>query len=412
MTGPRVAVVGMGGYAGHHRRVLRDLAADGRAVYAAQVAPPFDHVPFAGDLAALRAAGTAVYDSLRQLLAAERRRLDLVCVPTGIPLHRAMATAVLEAGCNVLVEKPAAGAIQDVDAIVATARRTGGLAAVGYQQIYYPWVHQLKAWLLDGRFGALRRVRGFGCWPRDAAYYARNGWAGRLATGDTWVLDGPHNNALAHSVNLLCFLAGAEPMAPARPASIRAELYRARPLESADTAALRVQTAQGVEVFFAVSHATEESLDPGYAVDTDAACLEFGFYGGVAVRWHDGRVEAVLPADARDEARSVAAVVSRLAGDASAPVCTLEIARAQTLCACGSFESAPIRDVPEGLRRDGPNGAIAVRGMTQAVRAAFAAGSLFSELGLDWAHPGDEIDLEGYRYFPTFRDPTLPPAQP
>ena len=406
MSLPRVAIVGMGGYAGFHRNALKRAVAGGRAEHAAQVAPPSDHAPFAEEIAALRAAGVRFYDSLRELLAAERSRLDLVCVPTGIPLHRTMTVAVLEAGCNVLVEKPAAGSIQDVDAMIRARDAAGTLAAVGYQHLFRPATHELKRLLLSGRFGRVRRVRGFGCLPRPADYYARNGWAGELAAGDTWVLDGPHNNALAHSVNVLCFLAGATPEASARPSGIRAELYRAKPITTADTVALRAATEEGVDVFFAVSHSTEENLVPGFAVDTDDAVLDVGFDNGVTVRWKDGRPdESLIEASSLEEAWSVEGTIARIGGDAEAPVCTLEIARAQTLCACGSFESSPIRQIPGALHTDGPDGALAVQGMTQAVQDAFAEGKLFSELGLDWAAPGDEIDLTGYRYFPTFRNP-------
>lgn len=407
MSLPQVAIVGMGGYAGHHRSALQRAVDAGLAVHAAQVAPPPDHEPFADELSRLAASGTRLYDSLRELLAAERGRLDLVCVPTGIPLHRVMTVAVLEAGCNVLVEKPAAGSIQDVDAMIRTRDASGAKALVGYQHLFRRSSHELKQWLLEGRFGRLLRVRGFGCWPRPPAYYARNAWAGELAFGDTWVLDGPHNNALAHSVNYMCFLAGAAAGVSARPASIRSELYRAKPIATADTVALRVATAEGVEVFFVVSHSTEENLQPGFAIDTDAAVIEMGFYGPATVHYKDGRAdEQILTDENEAEARSVEGAIAHVTGDATVPVCSLEMARAQTLCACGSFESAPIRDLPTALHTDGPDGAIAIDGMTAAVCGAFDGAQLFSELGLDWAASGDEIDLTDYRYFPTFRDPT------
>jgi predicted dehydrogenase len=404
MSLPRVAIVGMGGYAGHHRKAVGRAVESGQAVHTAQVAPPGDHAPFADELKAMRDSGIAIYDSLRELLAAERSTLDLVCVPTGIPLHRAMTTTVLDAGCNVLVEKPAAGSIQDVNAMIRARDAAARSAMVGYQHIYRPATHQLKAELLSGRFGRVRRVRGCCCWPRAAAYYGRNAWAGELALGDTWVLDGPHNNANAHSVNLLCFLAGSSASASAQPMSIRAELYRAKPIRTADTVSLRVQTAEEVEVFFAASHSTEQNVNPRFAVDTDDAVLEINDQNGVTVRWHDDRPdeELILAAEVR-EASSVGGAIARVSGDLSAPVCELEVARAQTLCACGSFESSPVRELPTALQVEGPEGVIAIDGMTAAVQAAFAEGKSFHEMGLDWATAGDEIDLAEYDYFPTFR---------
>lgn len=411
MTGtsdlPRVAIVGMGGYAGFHRKAVRGAVEGGRAIHAAQVAPPPDHEPFAEAIAELRSSGVAVYDSLRQLLAAERSRLDLVCIPTGIPLHRPMTVAALEAGCNVLVEKPAAGCIQDVDAMIRARDVAGRQAFVGFQHIYRQSTWDLKAALLSGRYGAVRRVRGFGCWPRPPAYYERNGWAGELAAGDTWVLDGPHNNALAHSVNFLCFLAGDSLESPGVPASIQAELYRAKPIRTADTVCLRARTHHGVEVFFAVSHSTEENLDPGFAVDTDEAVIDIGFNNAVTVHWKDAARpdEQLIAADEVREASSVEGALARLGGNPTAPVCQLEVARAQTLCACGTFESSPVRLLPDALHVSGPNDAIAIAGMSALVQQAFAEGKTFSELGTDWAVAGDVIDLQDYGYFPTHRHP-------
>jgi hypothetical protein len=43
--------------------------------------------------------------------------------------------------------------------------------------------------------------------------------------------------------------------------------------------------------------------------------------------------------------------------------------------------------------------------MTAAINASFREGKLFSELGLDWARPGDSVSMQGYGYFPTFRVP-------
>ena len=412
-NGPvRVAIVGMGGFAGFHRRALTIVAAEGRAIHVAQVAPPSDQEPFADELAELNKAGVAIHDSLRQLLAAERNHLDLLCIPTGIPLHRSMVMAACEAGVNVLVEKPAAGSIQDVDAMMAARDRGGIACTVGFQHLYLASTHRLKRWLVEGRFGQLQRLRGFGCWPRGNDYFSRNGWAGELAAGDTWVLDGPHNNALAHSVNFMGFLAGATLESAAQPVTVTAELYRVNPIHAADTVCLRATTQERVDICFAVSHATEEESNPAFGLDTDQATLDLGFDGNLSVHWHDGR-EEVEEAEAQENERSVGGAIDWIAAGApldvdalaSTPHCSLEVARTQTLIACGSYESSAIHDLPEVLRREGPNGEIAIEGMTAAINASFREGKLFSELGLDWARPGDSVSMQGYGYFPTFRVP-------
>ncbi len=323
-----------------------------------------------------------------------------------------MVMAACEAGVNVLVEKPAAGSIQDVDAMMAARDRGGIACTVGFQHLYQASTHRLKRWLVEGRFGQLRRLRGFGCWPRGNDYFSRNGWAGELAAGDTWVLDGPHNNALAHSVNFMGFLAGATLESAAQPVTVTAELYRVNPIHAADTVCLRATTQERVDICFAVSHATEEESNPAFGLDTDQATLDLGFDGNLSVHWHDGR-EEVEEAEAQENERSVGGAIDWIAAGApldvdalaSTPHCSLEVARTQTLIACGSYESSAIHDLPEVLRREGPNGEIAIEGMTAAINASFREGKLFSELGLDWARPGDSVSMQGYGYFPTFRVP-------
>ncbi|MBT3343278.1 MAG: Gfo/Idh/MocA family oxidoreductase [Gemmatimonadetes bacterium] len=406
----RVAIVGMGGFAGFHRRALQSVVASGRAVHVSQVAPPPDHDPFADELVQLRQAGISVHDSLRQLLAADRDKIDLLCIPTGIPLHRSMVIAACEAGVDVLVEKPAAGSVQDVDAMIAARDRCKTHCTVGFQHVYQPEIQRLKASLVGGDLGQLQRIRGCGCWPRGNDYYDRNGWAGELAVGDTWVLDGPHNNALAHAVNLMAFLAGARLEISAEPQAVTAELYRVNAIQAADTVSLRAETAQGVDITFSVTHAADEESAPVFGLDTDQATIDLDFTGGYRVRWNDGR-EEVFEAGGEISERSVGGAVDWIAAGAplepgamaTTPHCSLEVARAQTLIACGTYESSAIRELPQDLRCEGPNGEIAIQGMTATVQRAFREGALFSEIDVAWAQSGERVSLDGYTYFPTFR---------
>ena len=102
----RIAIVGMGGFA---RTYLRDIEqVEGLGRHVAQVAIEPDQRNFSTEVKALADKGVRVFASLRQMLAACRNEIDLLCIPTGIPLHRVMTVAGLEADCHVLVEKPAA----------------------------------------------------------------------------------------------------------------------------------------------------------------------------------------------------------------------------------------------------------------------------------------------------------------
>src|SRR6516165_6331591 len=61
------------------------------------------------------------------------RRIDAVDIVVPNHLHAEIAIAALEAGKNVLLEKPMAGSIADCDRIVEAARRTGRVLSVGHE---------------------------------------------------------------------------------------------------------------------------------------------------------------------------------------------------------------------------------------------------------------------------------------
>src|SRR5690606_13051786 len=99
--------------------------------------------------------------------------------------------AALQAGLHVLLEKPVAATVQEVDAIIAAQTAAARLVAVGFQDLYVPAALDIKKRVLDGQIGTLRKVVVRGQWPRSSAYYARNEWAGRLQIDNAWVLDSP-----------------------------------------------------------------------------------------------------------------------------------------------------------------------------------------------------------------------------
>ena len=127
---------------------------------------------------------------------------------------------------------------------------------MAYQQFYSPNTMEAKRALLAGAIGRIEMIKGWALWPRPASYYRRNGWAGRLRTAEAWVLDSPFNNALAHELALMLFLAGNTERGGGAPADVEAELYRAHAIESCDTACLRIRTDTGLPVLFFVTHAS------------------------------------------------------------------------------------------------------------------------------------------------------------
>jgi predicted dehydrogenase len=104
---------------------------------------------------------------------------DLDALIVAVPHNRLadVAVAGLEAGVNVVVEKPAGIGVADVDRIAAAARASGRLVRVGFQHRFYPALAEAAAIVHSGRFGDVMFVR------------ARYGHGGRLGYDREWRMD-------------------------------------------------------------------------------------------------------------------------------------------------------------------------------------------------------------------------------
>jgi predicted dehydrogenase len=101
------------------------------------------------------------YGDWREMLDKERARaesVDLVTVATPNATHYEITKAFLEAGFNVLCEKPMTMQVDEAEDIVATAERAGKLCAVNYGYTGYPLVRHMRAMVSDGQLGAVRLV--------------------------------------------------------------------------------------------------------------------------------------------------------------------------------------------------------------------------------------------------------------
>ncbi len=119
--------------------------------------------------------GIKKYDQLDALLADPEIDLVDLCLPTY--LHRELAIRALEAGKHVLVEKPIALTLEDADAMIAAAQRTGRLLMVAQVLRFWPEFAAIKDVMDGGAYGSLR-----------AAHFkrviSRPDWS-----GDSWFTD-------------------------------------------------------------------------------------------------------------------------------------------------------------------------------------------------------------------------------
>lgn len=382
----RVALIGVSGYGGIHLEALRNLQAKGQVNLAAATVINHSEVP--GKCEMLMAAGCRIYRDYVEMLTAEAGRIDLCCIPTGIGWHGEMTVAALEAGSHALVEKPAAGTIQEVDQMIRTKNTVKRMVAVGFQHLYHEDYAALKRRVAALEIGRLQEIRVRAAWPRSSHYYTRNEWAGRLRSRGRWILDSPANNAFAHFLMAALHLAGPTMFEAAGARSVEAELYRAQDIESFDTISARVMTDSGVRILFAVTHSSATAEGPVMDLLGENGRMRWEIGHSLMV-WSGGRLisQCALMPMSHLKGRMFSRVLSQIQGR-EPEACTLEEARKHTHLINTLHKAIPIHDIPACQRTltNIERGTQAViSGIDGALRQAFETGLLFSEQNLPWA---------------------------
>lgn len=393
-------LVGLGGYAAQIAALLEGQSAGAAApVRLAAVCEP-DQVTHAARIAELRAKGVEVFNRYEDLLALPH--IEAVWLPLPIDLHRPFTEQALAAGQAVLCEKPAAGCVDDLDAMIAARDRAGLPVAIGFQDVYDPTTLPLKRRLLEGVIGKIQHATVRVCWPRTDRYYARNAWAGRFERRGVWIMDSPANNAMAHYINIPLFLMGPTPETSAQPLAVEAELYRANPIENFDTLSMRVTLDGGVTLLVLLTHACEQVVSPEVVIHGQRGCLRRNNQT-ITLETPGGheiiqRIEDSRPTMLRRFAKAV-----RGQSDLEVALATLEVARAQLAAVNGASEASPIHSLASDLTRQiaTPDGKLtAIPGIEAAFETCVRQNRMLHESGLvNWSRPAGRRDLRGYRHF-------------
>jgi UDP-2-acetamido-3-amino-2,3-dideoxy-glucuronate N-acetyltransferase len=144
---PRVAVVGMGAWGKNLVRNFNQLGA---------LSCVCDASPSARSLCAQDYPDVRFTDDYRFVLADPG--IDAVALATPAVTHSAMATAALEAGKDVYVEKPLAVDVGEGEAVATLATRSGRILMVGHILRYHPAVIRLQQLIGDGALGKIQYV--------------------------------------------------------------------------------------------------------------------------------------------------------------------------------------------------------------------------------------------------------------
>ncbi len=123
-----------------------------------------------------------------------------ICTPNG--LHSEHAILALNAGKNVLCEKPMAITVHDCGEMIHAAEKNNKRLFVIKQNRFNPPVQIVKNWIEVGTLGKINSVQLSCFWNRNEQYYA-NSWKG------THDLDGGTlYTQFSHFIDLLYFLVG------------------------------------------------------------------------------------------------------------------------------------------------------------------------------------------------------------
>lgn len=144
----------------------------------------------------------ARYDDHRRLLA-EHPELELVAIATESGEHARIALDCIDAGVNVIIEKPIAMSMGDADEIIRRSREKGVKVSACHQNRFNVAVQRTRKALEAGRFGRLSHGSIHVRWNRNRAYYDQAPWRG------TWAQDGGClMNQCIHGIDLLRWMMG------------------------------------------------------------------------------------------------------------------------------------------------------------------------------------------------------------
>ena len=135
------AVIGAGAFGSNHLRVIRELSAgSGGSVRLVAIV---ESDPARAQALRSGFPQTRIFHDIDTLLAAHTAgEIELhaasVCVPTSG--HAALASALLQAGVDVLVEKPIAASLAEADALIELASRHQRILQVGHLERFNPAV--------------------------------------------------------------------------------------------------------------------------------------------------------------------------------------------------------------------------------------------------------------------------------
>lgn len=140
------------------------------------------------------------YTDFKEMAEKEAARtdgIDAVCIVTPNNMHAAPAMAFMDAGIDIICDKPLCNLQSEAEALIARHQKTDLVFAVTHPYIYHPMVVQMREMIKDGAIGELRQLhveyvqdgateagndsKG-AVWRRDPAVVGRTSTVGDIGT--------------------------------------------------------------------------------------------------------------------------------------------------------------------------------------------------------------------------------------
>lgn len=144
----KVAVIGVGSMGKNHARVYTELP----DVQLVAVADADEQMA----MATADHLGTKAYTDYRQMLETERPEAVSIVVPS--TLHKVVTIAAMEAGADVLVEKPIAATVEEGQTLIERAQALGRKLMVGHIERFNPAIIAIKSLLRRGELGRIFQI--------------------------------------------------------------------------------------------------------------------------------------------------------------------------------------------------------------------------------------------------------------
>ena len=149
-------MIGVGAFGRNHARVYHQLAQEGEAVRLAGVVD--SDLPRADVVA--KEFGCRSFGSIQQLTTTHSEiQAASIAVPT--IQHVEVGRALMEAGIDVLIEKPVAASLAEAEELIAMAQRLGRIAQVGHLERFNPAVRATVPLVTQPMFFEVHRLSVF-----------------------------------------------------------------------------------------------------------------------------------------------------------------------------------------------------------------------------------------------------------